>query len=209
MSTEALVPARQGELQAVSDGLDRLFRASIAPATYRLYERALTALDEALGSQPVTDQALAEYLAGLHAAGRAPATIAIVPAAVRFRAKLEDQPSPAGPLTARAMAGIRREGRDRGRGQAQGVGFSKADAAAVLAAAQGGLGGLRDAALILTASDGLLRVSEVAALEVGDVTAEEDGSGRLQVRRSKTDQEGRGAVLFLGEETLRLSLIHI
>ena len=62
--------------------------------------------------------------------------------------------------------------------------------------------GLRDAALLAVASDGLLRVSEVAALDVGDVQAEADGSGRLFVGASKTDQEGRGAVLYLGAPTV-------
>ena len=52
------------------------------------------------------------------------------------------------------------------------------------------------------ASDGLLRVSEVAALDVGDVQAEADGSGRLVVGESKTDQEGQGAVLYLGALTV-------
>ena len=60
----------------------------------------------------------------------------------------------------------------------------------------------RDAALLAVASDGLLRVSEVAALDVGDVQAEADGSGRLFVGASKTDQEGRGAVLYLGALTV-------
>ena len=61
---------------------------------------------------------------------------------------------------------------------------------------------LTDAALLAVASDGLLRVSEVAALDVGDVQAEADGSGRLFVGASKTDQEGRGAVLYLGAPTV-------
>ena len=47
-----------------------------------------------------------------------------------------------------------------------------------------------------------MRVSEVAALDVGDVQAEPDGSGRLFVGESKTDQEGRGAVLYLGALTV-------
>ena len=56
--------------------------------------------------------------------------------------------------------------------------------------------------MLAVASDGLLRVSEVAALDVGDVQAEADGSGRLLVGASKTDQEGRGAVLYLGALTV-------
>ena len=62
--------------------------------------------------------------------------------------------------------------------------------------------GLRDAALLAVASDGLLRVSEIAALDMGDVQAEPDGSGRLFVGESKTDREGRGAVLYLGAPTV-------
>ena len=58
--------------------------------------------------------------------------------------------------------------------------------------------GLRDAALISVMSDALLRVSEVVVLTVSDVVMESDGTGRLTVQRSKTDQAGQGAVLFLG-----------
>ncbi len=70
------------------------------------------------------------------------------------------------------------------------------------AAADGTLVGLRDAALVRVASDALLRVSEVAAVRVEDVETAEDGSGRLTVRRSKTDQDGKGATLYLGAPTM-------
>ena len=97
------------------------------------------------------------------------------------------------------LIGLRREGKGRGRGQVDEVRFSEVDAAAALAANDSGsVASLRDDALPAVASDGLLRVSEVAALDVGDVQAEPDGSGRLFVGESKTDQEGQGAVLYLG-----------
>ena len=48
------------------------------------------------------------------------------------------------------------------------------------------------------ASDALLRVSEVAALDVADVNPEEQ---MVLIRRSKTDQEGEGAVDFQGQPT--------
>lgn len=73
-----------------------------------------------------------------------------------------------------------------------------------LAARVGGARGRRDAALIAVGSDALLRVSEVSAIEVEDVTFEDDGSARLLVPRSKTDQRGRGALLFLGPRTATL-----
>ena len=56
--------------------------------------------------------------------------------------------------------------------------------------------------------DGLLRRSEAAALGWEDITAEEDGSGRMIVRRSKTDQVQRGEVFYLsGAAMLALAAI--
>lgn len=83
--------------------------------------------------------------------------------------------------------------------------WSVADTVAAVAAkaGAGSLAGLRDAALVALASDCLLRVSETVAVQVADLAAESDGSGRLAVRRSKSDQEGRGAVLYVGEPTMR------
>ena len=78
-----------------------------------------------------------------------------------------------------------------------------ATAAASIAAATGTLAGLRDAALIRGGSDALLRVSELAALQVSDIeTHPDDGSGMLTVRNSKTDQEGRGELRYLGTPTV-------
>ena len=51
-------------------------------------------------------------------------------------------------------------------------------------------------------SDGLLRLGEVVALKVADIDTEADGSGRLFLARSKTDQEARGATIYLGPPTV-------
>ena len=55
-----------------------------------------------------------------------------------------------------------------------------------------------DLALLQVMRDGLLRRSEASALRWGDVELLDDGSGRLHVVRSKTDQSGEGAILYLG-----------
>ncbi len=57
---------------------------------------------------------------------------------------------------------------------------------------------LDDLALLQVMRDGLLRRSEAAALRWGDIEVHADGSGRLHVVRSKTDQTAEGAVLYLG-----------
>jgi len=60
----------------------------------------------------------------------------------------------------------------------------------------------RDVALVQTMRDGLLRRSEAAALDWQDLTRALDGSGRLLVHRSKTDQTGEGRVAWLSPPTV-------
>ena len=60
-----------------------------------------------------------------------------------------------------------------------------------------------DLAMIATARDGMLRCSELRALRWSDVERAEDGSGRITIRTSKTDQQGEGAVAYLSRDTLR------
>lgn len=177
-----------------------LVHASVSENTRRAYQHALGKIDRHLGDLPLTDVSLADYIAGLHLAGKSPATCSQAVAAVKFRSRLQGEPSPVGPATDRVLAGIRRVGRNRGRGQVQGVQFAQADAAAAVAS-DDSLAGLRDSALLAVASDGLLRVSEVAGVQVPDISFESDGSARLTIHHSKTDQEASGVVLFLGVPT--------
>ena len=55
-----------------------------------------------------------------------------------------------------------------------------------------------DLALLDVMRDGLLRGSETSALRWGHLEFHADGSGRLHVLRSKTDQTAEGTVLYLG-----------
>ena len=131
--------------------------------------------------------------------------VAMTVAAVKPCARSFSRPPPAGEKSGRVLAGICREGRSQGRGQVKGLHWSAADTVAAVAANGGrrSVAGLRDAALVALASDFPLRVSEAVAVQVVDLAAEPDGSGRRTVHRSKTDQEGRGAVLYVGESTMR------
>ena len=190
MSTHTtLVAVKQAPSLTVSSRALELVQASISANTKRAYTAALTRFDKAIGDNPVTDTVVANYLAALYDAEKSPATCSQVVAALKFRAKLQDLPPPVGPRTNRVLAGIRRQGRGRGRGQASGVNFSQAEAAAAIAAGEGSIQGRRDAAIISVMSDGLLRVSELVALQVDDLAFEPDG-GRVTIRHSKTDQEG-------------------
>ena len=174
-----------------------LMRASIAGNTRRAYEAALRGFEGSMC--PESDAGIAAYLTGLYEAGRSVACATMVVAALRFRARLHGSPSPVGASAGRVLAGFRRLAMERGRGKVAGVRWEEADRAAEMAGETGTLAGLRDAAILAVASDALLRVSEVEALDVQDVDMVEQ---TVLIRRSKTDQEGRGAVQFLGEPTV-------
>ena len=100
----------------------------------------------------------------------------------------------------------RRTATGRGRGQVVGVRWEQAEAAAAIAVAGdtgGTTAGTRDAALLAVMSDAMLRVGEASALDWQDISREADGSGRLTVRRSKTNQEGESTTLYLGPATMK------
>ena len=174
---------------------------SLSANTLRAYTRALTRFRSWLDGAEPSDASLSDYLASLHAAGQAPATIAQVRSAVRY-ADRKAGTTVAGPQSETTLAGICREGRGRGRGQAAGLTWSRTAAIQALLRPVS-LQTLRDAALVAVMSDALLRASEAVAVQVQDITTEPDGTGRLTVHQSKTDQEGAGAVLYLGAPTLQ------
>lgn len=180
----------------------RLLEASIAPNTAKAYGDALRKLFEHLDGQPLTDITLAGYLAHLYTRGLAPASVTVVVQAVRFWEKLDRRPSNVGPLASRTLAGIRREGRNRGRGQVTGLTRETVKIMVQNAISTDTLAGLRDAALFRVMSDALLRIGEAVAIDCEHITTEFDGSGRLLLHQSKTDQEGKGASLFLTVRTV-------
>lgn len=64
--------------------------------------------------------------------------------------------------------------------------------------------GLRDKAIIALGYDILARRSELVALQTNDVVFREDGTARITIRRSKSDQFGSGRVAFTSGETATL-----
>ena len=187
----------------VNTGTKELIRAGVAENTLRAYRTSIKALDAWLNGRVLTDALLAEYLTELHTDyGRAPATISQVVAAVKWTAEMqadetgEEVHPPIGRLTKGTMKGIRREGSHRGRGQVDGLTWEQVDRVVDVCLESETLKGLRDAVLIRLMSDCLLRVSEAVAINCGDF-----GVRTLKVRKSKTDQEGKGKSLFVCDET--------
>ena len=176
----------------------------LAPGTRNAYGSAFRRLDAWLDGRPLTDESLADHLGWLFDQGLAPASAATAVAAVKDRAKRKGEAPPAGERTAAALSAYRRDGAGRGPGQVRGISWEESDRMAELAEACGNIRGLRDALLIRIVSDCMLRVSETEALDVADLTSSSEGL-LVTVRRSKTDQEGRGTVLFGGPDTTRLA----
>ena len=156
------------------------------------------------------EAALCDYLVRLAEDGKRMATIRQARAAIIKGADLAGWPKPGGSGVAEMMRGL---GRILRGPQRQAAPLHAEALAAIRATAftrrrtRGGhtgtveyaqRRGLVDVALASVMRDGLLRVSEAAALRWGDVELAGDGSGRIRITESKTDQEAEGVVLYLG-----------
>ena len=183
----------------LSEETETLIKASIAENTLKAYQRALQSLTIWLSGQTLSDALLANYITSLHETGKSPATIGQLIAAVKWQLKHQSQEVINFPITQATLAGIRREGRDRGRGQVDGLIWQDVERVCVYAETEGTLTGLRDAAMIRLMSDCLLRISEVVAVNVGDLKKR-----TLTVHTSKSDQEGTGESLYICEPTRKV-----
>ena len=193
----------QSSLMELPESAKGLIGASVSKNTLKACQKALIGFDSFLAGRAGSDDNLSEYLNLMHDRGLAPATASLVVAAVKFRVKITNGKPIAGQITDRVLAGYRRDAVGRGRGQVRGLNWSESDTiAAVSANGDRKVAGLRDAAIVALMSDGLLRVSELVALDVDHLTHEAGGTGRLLIVKSKTDQEAQGAVLFVGVQTV-------
>ena len=180
----AIVEAAQSKTSTLQlpKETESLIKASIAENTLKAYQRALQSLETWLLGRTLSDALLANYITILHEAGKSPATIGQVVAAVKWQLKHQSQETLNFPITQATLAGICRAGKDRGRGQVDGLIWQDAERVCIYAETEGTLIGLRDAAMIRLMSDCLLRISEVVVVNVGDLKG-----STLTLRSSKTD----------------------
>jgi integrase len=131
---------------------------------------------------------------------RRPATVARYIASLNHLHRAADLPQPG--ATEPVRLALRRMRRRLGTRQMQAAPLVWTQLARIVAGLGAGLPDLRDAALLLLAYDSMARRSEIAALDLGHLVIEADGTGRLLILRSKTDQEGRGDWRFLSAGTV-------
>lgn len=212
-SNEDDADGRSAPLPAASSAIHPLLAGEIATArVYRAHAKAANTIrayhsdwrqfegwcdERALDPMPARPEVVATYLASLGLAGKADSTIGRHLAAIGWRHRQEGHAPPSGRdermVIADTLAGIRRE--QRARPSAKKAAISAADIARMIAMADGmGSRVVRDRAVLALGFAAALRRSELAALQLSDVTFVEDGL-KLTIRHSKTDQEGEGQVI--------------
>ncbi len=146
----------------------------LSVATIRLHKAALAAIHKAAGHlDPTDNEPVRQIMKGI----------------ARTHGKVQKQ---ARPLTAEALAAVKATAGIKRPFGGRGKGLESADRATWRARV--------DLSLLATLRDGLLRRSEAAALNWGDVEFRDDGAALITLRRSKTDQEAEGVVLYIGSE---------
>ena len=99
---------------------------------------------------------------------------------------------------------LKRMHRRKGRRQDQAAGLTWPLRRRLLEAAGDRLIDDRNRALLAVAYDAMLRRTELTSLQVTDLIEELPGDGSLLVRRSKTDGEGEGEIVWIGPDTVML-----
>ena len=196
----AIVPTTKTTAELIPGQTADLIEKSFAENTIRNRRHALKQVQEWLQGKQITDGLLATYITHLFDQGKAPGTISIAVSAVKWLLKHQNGGTPVElPITSATLSGIRREGRDRGRGQRNGLTWKEVERICAVQEADDTLRGIRNSAILRVMSDGLLRISEVTELRISDL---EDNT--LRLRFSKTDQEGSGEHLYLCEDTRKI-----
>ena len=185
----AFVRAARG---AFSANTERAVRSDLAVYGAWCAERGLSAL-------PAAPETVAAFVDAM-AEEKAPATVRryVASIAVAHRAIGRGRTLKGPPVS----LALRRMHAGKGRRQGQAQGLTCPLRRRLLEAAGDRAIDLRNRALLAVAYDAMLRRAELTALEVADFLEETPGDATLIVRRSKTDGEGKGRLLYLARDTV-------
>ena len=194
--TLALVPRREPQLEAlVAQAKAYASTETRASATRRAYSTDFRSFEswcaaQGLSAMPAAPATVSVYLAALAGEGKRPSTIARALAGIANEHRHQGCTWVRGPsVIGEVMRGIRRR---HGTAPAQKAPLSDDDMGLMVAMLGDELADLRDRALLTMGWMGAFRRSELVALTVDDVRPAREGLV-VRVRRSKADQEGRGA----------------
>ena len=179
---------------AFSDSTERALKSDLAIYAEWCTERG----ERALPARPETVATFIDAKAEL----RAPATVRryVTSITIAHRALGLEKTVKSPPV----QLALKRMHRKKGRRQNQATGLTWPLRQRLLEAAGDRLLDDRNRALLAVAYDAMLRRAELVSLQVADLLEEVRGDGSLLVRRSKTDGEGRGEIVWVGSDTVRL-----
>ncbi len=196
-----LVPGDGPQLPALAEAdaeVAAFVEASLAPATRATYESQWKlfvgwCLEVGVNPLPADPQDVARYLA-VRARTVATATVASALQAIRHVHEAHGYPAPThNPGIKRTLSGIRRAKGSRSEGSDP---IRRVELWRALDAIEDTHRGRRDRALLLLGWAGALRRSEIVAADVDHLTFRSEGAVLL-IPRSKTDQDGEGALIAL------------
>ena len=188
----------------LTDFTQALMQKSKSPNTIKAYTKVINRLRVWLEGQPLTDVSLANYIGACVQDAKSLSLINMTVAAVKFRFIDAPNAEIVGPKTKIALEGARRESKPKQ--QVDGLVWDEVEKIVFAAGLDNTLMALRDTALFKVASDGLMRISEIAALDVEDLDLSQN---TILIRRSKTDQTGEGKVLFIGDDAIEVLQAYI
>ena len=179
---------------AISANTVRAVRSDLAIYAAWCAERGLQAL-------PGTAETVAAFVDAM-AEIRAPATVRryVASIAVAHRQIGRAKTLKGAPV----KLALQRMHRRKGRRQEQAHGLTWPLRLRLLEAAGDRPIDLRNRALLAVSYDAMLRRAELTSLQVSDLLEEMNGSATLLVRRSKTDGEGAGEIVYLARDTVLL-----
>ena len=179
---------------AFSSNTERALKSDLAIYAEWCAEHAVRALP----ASPETVAAFVDAKAEL----RAPATVRryVTSIAIAHRALGLEKTLKSPPV----RLALQRMHRRKGRRQGQATGLTWPLRQRLLEAAGNRTIDDRNRALLAIAYDALLRRAELVFLQVPDLIEELHGDGSLLIRRSKTDGEGKGQIVWVGPDTVRL-----
>ena len=211
----------RGEVAKVVEAVDAA-RAGNTVAAYRSAWNAWQTWADEHGASalPAEPPAVAAYLAHRAARGAKMPTIRMAAAAISAAHRQTGRDNPcAHALVRQTVKGLARQAADAGRAAQRQAAALDGEALAAIRAtacrprqrlsgrtestASARRRGLVDVALCVVMADGGLRRSEAAALRWEEVEYAGDGSGRLTIKRSKTDVEGEGAVVAITRRAIQ------
>jgi site-specific recombinase XerD len=186
-----------GTLRAALDSAADLARAERSAATQRAYKSDFAifsawCVGQGLCALPADPAAVVAFIAAEAARNLKSSTIERRVAGIRYSHKLAGYSSPTDDERVKAV--VRGARRTLGTAPAKKTAATSDKVLAMVAANRSDLAGKRDRALMLLGFALAARRSELVALDVADLEECPEGL-RVTIRRSKTDQEGAGAVI--------------